>query len=101
MRLKIVIIGMVLLLSGNLLALQVGDNAPDYKSQLLDGTQVSLSQYKGKVVILKFWAKWCGPCLRSLPKSDKLQKKYGSKGLVVFAVGVSNNKNNDAQLPKS
>ncbi len=55
-------------------------------SQLLPGA--SIPNTSGKVVLVDFWASWCGPCKQSFPALNKLQSKYGSKGLVVIGIGV-------------
>lgn len=61
--------------------------APDWRLTDLDGKAVKLSDFKGKVVILNFWATWCPPCRKEIPTFVALQKQYGDKGLVI--VGMS------------
>ena len=61
--------------------------APAWRLNDLDGREVSSDQFKGKVVVVDFWATWCGPCVEEIPGYIALQKKYGPAGLVV--VGVS------------
>ena len=61
--------------------------APEFTLSDLDGNQVSLSDFKGKVVILDFWATWCPPCRKEIPHFIELEKEYTDQGLVV--VGVS------------
>ena len=66
--------------------LAVGDPAPEWKLADSAGKSHALADYKGRVVVLDFWATWCGPCAKVMPKLDKLQKKYGERGLVVLGV---------------
>jgi thiol-disulfide isomerase/thioredoxin len=65
----------------------VGTIAPDFKvHNLVTGEEVTLSSEHGKVVILTFWASWCGPCKRELPILENAQRLVGKDKLVVFAV---------------
>jgi thiol-disulfide isomerase/thioredoxin len=69
--------------------LDAGATAPDFTVQDKDGKPVKLSDYQGKVVVLDFWATWCGPCQASLPHTNEIAHKYGDKGVVVLAVNTS------------
>lgn len=64
------------------------DPAPQWNLQDLSGNPVKLSDYKGKVVILDFWATWCPPCRAEIPNFVELQKEYGKQGLVVIGVSL-------------
>jgi peroxiredoxin len=52
------------------------------------GENIRLSEYRGQVVLLNFWASWCGPCRQEMPKLDDLHQKYESLGFTVFGVNV-------------
>jgi hypothetical protein len=54
----------------------------------LDGSTVSLDQYKGKVVLVNFWATWCEPCKAEIPWLIEFNHKYGSKGLVILGIAM-------------
>jgi len=62
--------------------------APDFTLRDLSGRNVSLSDYKGKVVLLEFWATWCPPCKASVPALVELNRKYKQKGFIVVAVSM-------------
>ncbi len=62
--------------------------APDFTLQDMNGNTLSLSQYKGKVVIIDFWATWCPPCRTAIPGLERLYKAYNAKGLVVLGISV-------------
>ena len=61
-------------------------SAPDFLLMDMDGQQHSLKQYRGKVVIINFWATWCPPCIREMPSLQKLYEEFKSKSLVVLAI---------------
>lgn len=63
-------------------------SAPDWQLQNLDGKKVRFSDFKGKVVILDFWATWCGPCREEIPGFIELQKRYEKQGLEVIGVSM-------------
>jgi peroxiredoxin len=72
--------------------------APAWELKDVDGKTVKLSDYKGKVVVLDFWATWCPPCRKEIPGFVALQKQYGGQGLVV--VGVSLDEDGPAVVKK-
>jgi thiol-disulfide isomerase/thioredoxin len=67
--------------------LSVGRQAPAFRLPDLQGHEVSLAQFKGKVVVLDFWASWCGPCRRSMPELEKLQHRYGDR-MTLLAINL-------------
>lgn len=68
--------------------IQVGMPAPDISMEGPDGKTYSLSDLKGKVVLLDFWASWCGPCRRANPHVVEVYHKYKDKGFTVFSVSL-------------
>ena len=67
---------------------QTNHVAPDFTLPDLEGKQVSLSKYKGKVVLLNFWATWCPPCRLEMPTMEKAYQKYRTKGFEIVAVSI-------------
>jgi len=63
-------------------------SAPTFALSTIDGGFISLDEFKGKVVLLDFWAEWCGPCKRATPIIVSLYEKYKSKGLVVIGMNL-------------
>jgi thiol-disulfide isomerase/thioredoxin len=64
----------------------VGQPAPAWKLKDLAGNEVSSDQFKGKVLVVDFWATWCQPCIGEIPGYIELQKKYGAQGLVIVGI---------------
>jgi len=67
----------------------VGSPAPDFHVSGLDGKQYSLAEFKGKPLLLDFWASWCGPCRKSLPALEKIYLEYKDQGLVILAINTT------------
>ena len=92
MRLRNIFISAILLFSVILIRaeVKVGGVFPDLSKYKLDDKLPS--DLKGKVVLVDFWASWCGPCKESFPVMDGLQKKYGERGFVIIAVNEDEKK---------
>jgi len=67
---------------------KVGDEAPNFQLRDLAGNMVSLSQLRGKVVLLNFWATWCGPCRVEMPAMEQLYRSYSRKDFEILAVST-------------
>ena len=93
---KLIIIPLLLLLSGTVQATPLANlfvvpevarhDAPDFVSENLNGGQAALADYKGKLVLLNFWATWCMPCRAEMPGMETLWQKYKEQGFVVVAI---------------
>lgn len=74
--------------------LEVGETAPDWQLTSVEGQTHSLSSYRGRVVVMDFWATWCLPCAKVMPSMQKVHQKFADKGVVVF--GINSWENGDA-----
>ncbi len=74
--------------------------APNIQFTTRDGKLARLSDYKGKVVVVSFWAHWCTPCLVELPSFKAMAEKYGDQGLVVLPVNLDEKGQADEQIDK-
>lgn len=68
--------------------LAAGVQFPDFKEQDIDGEPLSIAKFKGKIVLVDFWATWCGPCVAELPNVLKAYKKYHDKGFEVIGISL-------------
>lgn len=68
-----------------------GKEAPEFTAKLTNGEKFSLKENKDKIVLINFWATWCGPCVEELPAIEKLQKEYGDK-IEIVAVNYGEDK---------
>lgn len=78
--------------------LENGATAPNFNLTTLDGKQVQLSDYRGKKVILNFWATWCPPCRAEMPHMQNFYEKNKDDDIVVLAVNLTNMDKGEAQV---
>jgi peroxiredoxin len=88
MRNRIVAIAASLAVALPALAGSTGSPAPTFTLASSGGSEVSLAQYKGQVVMINFWASWCGPCREEFPLLDSIYKKYSRMGFTLLGVNV-------------
>ncbi len=90
---KIIVAFVLTLFSASLFAqVTIGQEAPEISLPNVAGNTVALSSLKGKIVLLDFWASWCGPCRAANPGIVKLYKKYKDQGFEVYAVSLDESK---------
>jgi thiol-disulfide isomerase/thioredoxin len=82
------------------LAKLVGKPAPELKLKDLDGKTISLADFKGKVVLVDFWATWCGPCRKEMPTFEKLHREFSGRDVVVLTVDADEPAEAPAQYMK-
>ena len=82
-------------------ALQDMNRAPDFTLKAINDSNYTLSKMEGKVVLINFWATWCGPCRMEIPEFNELQKTYYERGLNILGISVSDNKKQLKNFTKS
>ena len=78
-------------------AAAVGTAAPDFTLKALEGPNMRLQEQRGKVVLVNFWATWCGPCRKEMPHLNRIAEKYRASGLVLLGVNVDDDARNAAE----
>ncbi len=82
-------------------AAEMGDKATDFTLKSLGGKNLKLSEYRGQVVMLNFWASWCAPCRQEMPLLEDLYKKYKRLGFIILGVNVERDSSKASSLLKS
>ena len=90
MRMNLFVL-VVAVLSVTGLGLAQHSKAPNFKATASDGSTVELKQLKGKVVVVNYWATWCGPCRQEIPGFIDVYKQYKGKGLEIVGVSLDQN----------
>ncbi len=65
-----------------------GKTAPDFRLRSSDGTHLALSEFRGKIIVLNFWATWCLPCREEMPNLERIWTEYRSQGVIVLGLDV-------------
>ena len=78
--------------------LAIAAKAPEFNLATLDGKRVSLAGHKGKIVVLDFWASWCGPCKVELPELERLKATYEARGVGFVAINLDKQRENAAAM---
>lgn len=75
------------------------ERAPDFTLRDMDGAEHKLSSYQGKVVLLSFWATWCGPCMVEMPHLQKMYDAYKDKGFVLLSISADDARSSSRVKP--
>ena len=84
----VLVVALLIALSGCSKSSEQAGSAADFKLQDLDGKTVKLSDFRGKPILIDFWATWCSPCREAIPGIEKIHKAYADKGLVVLGISL-------------
>ena len=72
--------------------------APDFTLHVMDGPNLRLKEQRGRVVMVNFWATWCGPCRQEMPQLNRLYEKYKASGFVLLGVNVDDDQRKAAEV---
>ncbi len=87
--------------SSSAAAALVGQPAPDFTLRSLAGENLRLSEHLGEVVIINFWASWCGPCRQEMPLLDQLHSKYRLAGLTLLSINLDEDAERAAEMAQA
>jgi peroxiredoxin len=79
----------------------IGQPAPDFALRSLDNENLRLSEHLGEVVVINFWATWCGPCRQEMPLLDGVYGKYRLAGLVLFSVNIDDTQDRAIEMART
>ena len=79
----------------------IGQPAPDFALRSLDNENLRLSEHLGEVVVVNFWATWCGPCRQEMPLLDEMYGKYRLAGLVLFSVNIDDTQDRAIEMART
>lgn len=89
-----IVLSVALLFANGAAQIKIGEKARDFALPGTSGETISLASQRGRVVLINFWATWCGPCQEELPELARLQSKYRERGLSILAISVDNEPEN-------
>ncbi len=98
--LKILSLSFLMCLSFCVWSAEMNQPAPDFTLKSMTGENVKLSELRGNVVMINFWASWCGPCRQEMPLLDDFYKKYNKLGFVLLGVNVEEDSSKAANYLK-
>ncbi len=91
---------LLLLVTGPGFAREVSGAAPDFTLKSRSGENLKLSEFRGEVVMINFWASWCGPCRQEMPLLDELYQRYHPMGFTILGVNVDQDREAALRLLK-
>ena len=90
-RTYFLVMGVIALSMSTASATKVGDLAPNFTLKSATGANLRLSEFRGEVVLINFWATWCGPCRQEMPVLEKLYSRYRDVGFELLGVSIDEN----------